>query len=431
MTLPNPNPALPDYPNPYFQDNSFVRGDNQRANNGFIWGNLEDLDDRVTIIEDGDYIIRGAISGGIAFDTVLTPPIILPGSYEVNGKLINLDSEYALTTADVLGAGSPALTPGIDDYLHFIVMMDDNGNKKFMMYGESVVTSGTISSITGSGTAKTLTVATGTASSAFNKILLIVGNNGYPVGSFKITGGNGSTTYEFEGPNTLTGGASGSWFVYERISTRHGTGTNTAITSDGSIQKYSPGYGDNGWAASFVAFDDTRNGYYLTIAGYTNYRVIGSFFTGSVAVVSKTIISHKTGRNKNDNEWYLQTSLSLVSTAMRFSTINKLQGNDYLYIDNGSVASRMEILRPCDAKISAQGIFTSSDDFFILTSASDTNSVSQSSTDQMGGASVSNTNANIFVSKKLYINQYVKILGGITASLSNARWKFIGNLELI
>lgn len=51
MTLPASNPALPSQPNPYFQDNAFVRGDQQRANNGFIWQNLEDLDTRVENLE--------------------------------------------------------------------------------------------------------------------------------------------------------------------------------------------------------------------------------------------------------------------------------------------------------------------------------------------------------------------------------------------
>jgi hypothetical protein len=48
LTLPSPNPGLPSFPNPYFQDNSFVRGDQQRANNGFIWNNLEYLANNLT-----------------------------------------------------------------------------------------------------------------------------------------------------------------------------------------------------------------------------------------------------------------------------------------------------------------------------------------------------------------------------------------------
>jgi len=44
MSLPNTDPSLSSNPAPLFQDNSFVRGDQMRANNQSIWGNLEYLD---------------------------------------------------------------------------------------------------------------------------------------------------------------------------------------------------------------------------------------------------------------------------------------------------------------------------------------------------------------------------------------------------
>lgn len=41
MALPFPtDPATPSLPNPYFQDNGFVRGDQQRSNNSQIWADL-------------------------------------------------------------------------------------------------------------------------------------------------------------------------------------------------------------------------------------------------------------------------------------------------------------------------------------------------------------------------------------------------------
>lgn len=61
MTLPSANPALPSSPNPYFQDNAFVRGDQQRANNGFIWNNLENLDTRVTSLENSGASLKRSI----------------------------------------------------------------------------------------------------------------------------------------------------------------------------------------------------------------------------------------------------------------------------------------------------------------------------------------------------------------------------------
>ena len=42
--LPNTDPSLPSNQAPLFQDNSFVRGDQMRANNQSIWGNLEYLE---------------------------------------------------------------------------------------------------------------------------------------------------------------------------------------------------------------------------------------------------------------------------------------------------------------------------------------------------------------------------------------------------
>lgn len=43
MSLPNADPSLPSDPAPIFQDNEFVRGDQLRANNQAIWGDLEYL----------------------------------------------------------------------------------------------------------------------------------------------------------------------------------------------------------------------------------------------------------------------------------------------------------------------------------------------------------------------------------------------------
>ena len=51
MTLPYDDPAALSFPTPYFQDNTFVRGDYMRSNNQKIWGNLESLDGRVTVNE--------------------------------------------------------------------------------------------------------------------------------------------------------------------------------------------------------------------------------------------------------------------------------------------------------------------------------------------------------------------------------------------
>ncbi len=48
MTLPYTDPALSTAANPYFQDNSFVRGDQMRGNNEKIWANSQYLDNIAT-----------------------------------------------------------------------------------------------------------------------------------------------------------------------------------------------------------------------------------------------------------------------------------------------------------------------------------------------------------------------------------------------
>lgn len=76
--LPYPtDPALPSNPNPYFQDDGFVRGDQQRANNAQIWADLLDLDDRVVILEDYEQaegtLTGRALGAGTGPVTALTP----------------------------------------------------------------------------------------------------------------------------------------------------------------------------------------------------------------------------------------------------------------------------------------------------------------------------------------------------------------------
>ncbi|MBK8396162.1 MAG: hypothetical protein IPL26_13110 [Leptospiraceae bacterium] len=228
--------------------------------------------------------------------------------------------------------------------------MDSTGDKKYVMCGEGTVSSGTITSITSSGTTYTLTVASGTVAVNTNKVLVIEGNDNIN-GVFKITGGNGTTTYTFTTQSGFTnGGASGTWRVLERIQTKHGTGTLAAITTDASVIKYSPSLGENG-STSIAAFDQTKNGFYLTLSGLTDYRVLGSFFTDTTPNVSTTVFSYKSGRNKNDNFFRLQRVASKVTNALRWTTINVLYGCDYVFVDSAGVGSELTAQR--DMMVSA------------------------------------------------------------------------------
>lgn len=84
MTLPAVNPALPSSPNPYFQDNAFVRGDQQRANNGFIWDNFDYLDADLVDVRNRVTILEGRLPAGVILSyagfTVPTRTLICNGA---------------------------------------------------------------------------------------------------------------------------------------------------------------------------------------------------------------------------------------------------------------------------------------------------------------------------------------------------------------
>jgi hypothetical protein len=255
------------------------------------------LAERLDSFESGSL---GMISGGLSFNTTSLPPTVLAGVYNVSYKNIQVDSDTTLALSDSLLNGREAL----DAYNQYLIVVNPDGEAYYTLYGEGAVSgaTGTITSITGSGTTKTLTVASGTVGNHNNKILVITGNNGVN-GVFKITGGNFTSTYEFESVATITGGASGTWAVYERIKTNHGsTGTAAAVTTDSEVIKYNPMYGDNGWSAGIAAYNASKNGYYLTISGLTNYRVIGSFKTKAAGSIMDTVISFKSGKERDWKE---------------------------------------------------------------------------------------------------------------------------------
>ena len=62
MALPNTDPSLPSNPSPIFGDIDAARGDQMRANNNLIWGNLTNLDTREARIEN---LLATVTSSGI------------------------------------------------------------------------------------------------------------------------------------------------------------------------------------------------------------------------------------------------------------------------------------------------------------------------------------------------------------------------------
>lgn len=63
MALPYPqDPGSPSAPNPYFADNGFVRGDQQRSWSAQAWANMTDLDSRLTTAEDDITALDGRLT---------------------------------------------------------------------------------------------------------------------------------------------------------------------------------------------------------------------------------------------------------------------------------------------------------------------------------------------------------------------------------
>jgi hypothetical protein len=319
--------------------------------------------------------------------------------------------------------------------------MNRLGQCRFLPYGEGLVSgaTGNITSITGAGTTKTLTAATGTVGAHTNKIIVILGNNGFPLSVAKITGGNGSSTYTFEGPSALTGGASGTWAVYERISTLHGTGSNTAITTDADVLRYTPSYGENGWTAGIVAFDPLRNGYYLNLSGYTDWRVVGNFSTNTSSQTRREIFRHGLGRNKNDNEWDIRENNGLASTntaCLRLSIIEKCFGCDYVIVPNSPTLGYSQVIKKSgNINQSATGGNTSVAPQFCFSR----NSISRTSdpftlpeADIFGSIAHIEPSfvANCSCSGVVYPEDVIRLHSSFTLNYVNSRTKITGSLIL-
>ena len=331
------------------------------------------------------YRISGNITGGLSFNSTSLPPTITAGNYEMNSALVDFNADQTLALTDTLLQSRQAL----ESFAQYLVCLDNTGVKKYILYGEGAIASatGNITSITGSGTTKTITASTGTfPANSFTRggILVISGNNGVN-GVFKVASYTSGTVVTFESVATVTGTGSGTWTLYDRINTLHGVGSATAIIVDADVVKYTPSLGENGWSAGIASWNTTLNGYYLTIAGLTGYRVLGSFNTGASSVVSRNVFSYKTGRNKNDNDWYIRnpTSQTGVTGAIRGCTIARMTGCDYIYVDNGTVGTEFTLQRNCHANASYSA-YTNSGHVAasILASFTTTNTWSGTSTEQ-------------------------------------------------
>ncbi len=346
--LPYPlDPARLAATNPIFNDNSFVRGDEQRLNNSEIWANFESLntelisqDTRLDTIES-TYFYRGLINGSVDFDTASTFPIVRSGVYEVSGKLIYKTSDTNITLSDTFFDNLRA----IDTYCAYLIMMNSEGTIKYLLYGEGIAqASQSVTNITGT-TTKTLTVPTVPGAAVEEYIALISGTGSF-TGAFKATRASATTftiVLDSDLGSTFTGMTV---TLYYKIRTLHGTGTLANKTDTTSIV-YSPSLGENTETNAFAVFNSSKNGFYCTLSGLTGYRVIGSM-AGSAsdsAIPAFTIFSFLSGRNKNDNSLKANTVSALVSSALRWTNIERAYGCDYIFYSNNATFGSAVILQ--------------------------------------------------------------------------------------
>ena len=331
MTLiPYPNdPARLAATNPIFNDNSFVRGDEQRLNNSEIWANFVELDSVLEIVQN-TFLVKGYLNGGVEFDTASTFPVLKKGVYEVSGKLIYKTSDTNIALSDTFFDNLQA----IDSYCAYLIMMNSSGTIKYLLYGEGIAqASQSVTNITGT-TTKTLTVPAVPGSGTEQYIALISGTGSF-TGAFKATRAS-ATTFTIVLNSDLGSTFSGMTVtLYYKIRTLHGTGSLANKTDTTSIV-YSPSLGENTETNSFALFDSAKNGFYCTLSGLTDYRVIGTMAgsTSSTTVQSDQILSFLSGRNKNDNLVRVQNISALVSSAIRWTTILYAFGCDYIFYPN-------------------------------------------------------------------------------------------------
>ena len=346
--LPYPNdPARLAATNPIFNDNSFVRGDEQRLNNSEIWANFDGLntelisqDTRLDTIES-TYFYKGLINGGIEFNTASTFPFVRSGVYEVSGKLIYKTANYNILTSDTFFNNRQA----IDSNVGYLIMMNSSGTIKYLIYGEGIAqASQSVTNITGT-TTKTLTVATVPGSASEEYIALVSGTGSF-TGAFKATRAS-ATTFTIVLDSDLGSVFTGMTVtLYYKIRTLHGTGTLANKTDSTSII-YSPSLGENTETDSFALFDSAKNGFYCTLSGLTDYRVIGTIAGAATAstLIPIAVFSFKSGRNKNDNFAKANTVASVLGGGtVRWTNLEQAFGCDYIFVPNNATFGNAVIL---------------------------------------------------------------------------------------
>lgn len=105
MALPYPqDPASPSAPNPYFQDNNYVRGDQFRAFSAKAWANFTDLDSRLDTAETDISAFKSDVSTLQTDVADLETQVQKTGQPDYRGLLVSNDVTHP-TYAVVVAAG--------------------------------------------------------------------------------------------------------------------------------------------------------------------------------------------------------------------------------------------------------------------------------------------------------------------------------------
>lgn len=437
--LPYPDdPARLAATNPIFNDNSFVRGDEQRLNNSEIWDNFNGLDTelisqdtRLDTIES-TYFYRGLINGSVEFNTASTFPTVKTGVYEVNGKLIYKTSDTNIAFTDTFFNNRQAL----DTNVGYLILMDDSGTIKYLIYGEGIAqASQSVTNITGPYDIKTLTVPTVPGAAAEEYVALISGTGSF-TGAFKATRAS-ATTFTIALDSDLGSTFTGMTVtLYYKIRTLHGTGSLANITGSTSIV-YSPSLGENTETNAFAVFNSSKNGFYCTLSGLTGYRVIGSI-AGAATVstlIPIAVFSFKSGRNKNDNFAKANTVVSvLAGVTVRWANLEQAFGCDYIFVPNNATFGNAVILnRGGVASARFQYPSSAAAQMLIDTTYTISNySPGLSGTnfaDSFSASAATNSNAVTAANVRLSKDSVIKVFG-TNIALANPAARFVFLLEL-
>ncbi len=113
MALPYPqNPAADSAPNPYFQDNNFVRGDQMRSMTAQAWDNMLDLDSRLNTAEGDISTLQGDVSTLQTDVADLETQVQRTGQPDYSGLRISNNATHPNYMIDVAAGRCLGLDPG-------------------------------------------------------------------------------------------------------------------------------------------------------------------------------------------------------------------------------------------------------------------------------------------------------------------------------